>query len=166
MMVSELEIIEVADAVWRSMLGIEVYSLAPDTPLEHGPFITATVLISGAFEGGVTLELSASVARNLAAMMFGMEDDEVTAAETSDAVGELANMVGGNLKALVPQPARLSLPSVAEGDDYRVSLPGTEIANRVAVGFDGEVLHVVLHRRSVQTNSETNPNNESRRSVA
>jgi chemotaxis protein CheX len=163
MMVSELEIVEVADAVWRSMLGIEVYGLDPDTPLEQGPFITATVLISGAFEGGVTLELSSSVGRSLAALMFGMEQDEVTAAETSDAIGELANMVGGNLKALVPQPARLSLPSVAEGDNYRVSLPGTEISHRVAVGFEGEVLHVVVHHRSTL---DRNQNNESRRSVA
>ena len=32
-----------------------------------------------------------------------------------DAVGELANMVGGNIKALMPGSCQLSLPTVAEG---------------------------------------------------
>lgn len=163
MTVSEFEIIDVANAVWQSMLGMEVYGLDPETPLAEGPFITATVLITGAFEGGVTLQLPSSVGRTLAALMFGMEDEEVSNDETTDAVGELANMVGGNLKALVPQPAKLSLPSVAEGDHYRVSFPGTHVTHQVAVGFEGNVLRIVLHSR---TEADSVRNNETHRSVA
>jgi hypothetical protein len=32
--------------------------------------------------------------------------------------GELTNITGGNLKALLPEPCYLSLPAVADGSDY------------------------------------------------
>jgi hypothetical protein len=31
-----------------------------------------------------------------------------------DVAGEVANMIGGNLKALLPEPCRLSLPKVTK----------------------------------------------------
>ncbi|MCU0705946.1 MAG: chemotaxis protein CheX, partial [Fimbriiglobus sp.] len=46
---------------------------------------------------------------------FDTPSAEVTPAELADALGELANMVGGNLKALLPDGCRLSLPSVEPG---------------------------------------------------
>lgn len=163
MTVTESEIIEVANAVWDAMLGMEIYEMDPETKLADGPFITATVLITGAFEGGVTLVLPSAVGSQLAALMFGMEADEVSPEEMTDAVGELANMVGGNLKALVPAPAKLSLPSVAVGDHYTVSFPGTQVTSHVAVGFEGNVLHISLHSR---TEAQSVRNNETHRSVA
>ena len=36
--------------------------------------------------------------------------------DVADAWGELVNMIAGNLKALVPPPSQVSLPSVVEGD--------------------------------------------------
>ena len=161
--VSEYEIIDVASAVWQSMLSMDVYGLEPGAGLDGGSFITATVLITGAFEGGVTLQLPSPAGRTLAAVMFGKEEEDVSPDEVADAVGELANMVGGNLKALVPQPAKLSLPSVTEGDSYTMSFPGTEVTNQVAVGFEGHVLRIVLHARA---EAGPNRNNETHRSVA
>ncbi len=39
--------------------------------------------------------------------------EEVSDADYVDAVGEIANVVGGNVKALVPDPGPLTLPQVA-----------------------------------------------------
>jgi hypothetical protein len=39
-----------------------------------------------------------------------------------DAAGELANMVGGSVKALCAHASRLSLPTVAIGRDFEFSL--------------------------------------------
>ncbi|QCC78154.1 chemotaxis protein CheX [Nocardioides daphniae] len=49
--------------------------------------------------------------------MLGMDPDadEPSEADVVDAVGELVNMVGGNVKSLVPGPSQLSLPLVATG---------------------------------------------------
>lgn len=148
MTVSETEIVEVVDAVWRSMLGLEVERIDNDVEPAPGPVMTASVLITGAFEGGVTLQLPSSAGGSLAALMFGIDETDVTGEEIVDAVGELANMIGGNIKALVAQPARLSLPTVAEGESYTMSFPGTVVTHRVAVGYDSHVLRVVLHARA------------------
>ncbi len=46
--------------------------------------------------------------------LLGMPDEEeVSDADYVDAVGEIANVVGGNVKALVPDPGPLTLPKVA-----------------------------------------------------
>ncbi|MFN0026263.1 MAG: chemotaxis protein CheX [Acidimicrobiales bacterium] len=148
MMVTESEIVDVANAVWQTMLNMEVYAVEPDTSLGEGPYITATVFITDAVEGGVTMHMNVSAARELAALMFSFEQDDVTEDEITDAIGELVNMLGGNLKSLMAQPARLSLPSVTGGDSYRVSFPGAIVVNQLAVGFEGHVARVVLHERS------------------
>jgi chemotaxis protein CheX len=148
MTVTENEIIEVANVVWESMLGLELEPAVAEQGLPVGSFMTGCVLINGAFEGGVTLQVPSDVARDIAALMFGMERDEVSDDETTDAVGELANMVGGNLKALVVQPSKLSLPSVTEGTDYRVSIPGTVATTRCAFQCEGMPVLVALHTRS------------------
>jgi chemotaxis protein CheX len=48
-------------------------------------------------------------------------DDEVC-----DAFGELTNMVAGNIKALLPAPSSISLPTVAFGSHYDLIVVGTE----------------------------------------
>jgi hypothetical protein len=57
-------------------------------------------------------------------------------------------MVAGNLKALVVQPSKLSLPSVTEGTNYRVSIPGTIATTRCAFQCEGVPVLVALHTRS------------------
>jgi len=37
-----------------------------------------------------------------------------------DVLGELANMIGGNLKCVVTRGITLSMPSVVDGGDYRM----------------------------------------------
>ena len=39
----------------------------------------------------------------------------MSAADVTDAVGELVNIIGGSVKSLMPQPTVLSLPSVRTG---------------------------------------------------
>ena len=108
-MISEPDIHGIATSVWADMLGL---------PLEAGEAgaaperICAWVGISGAWSGTVTVELAAPLARRVAAALFGMSPEEVTDTEVTDAVGEVVNILGGNLKALLPGPSALSLPSV------------------------------------------------------
>jgi chemotaxis protein CheX len=44
--------------------------------------------------------------------MFAMSEDELSEEEIRDAVGEIVNMVGGNLKGIVEGESSLSLPCV------------------------------------------------------
>jgi chemotaxis protein CheX len=114
-MVSDAEVREITLSVWETMLGL---SLDDGPPAEAAAYVTGCVRISGGWQGTVTIEMSARLARTAAAALFSMAETNVTEAEVRDAVGELANVIGGNLKALMPGACQLSLPTVVAGRDH------------------------------------------------
>jgi chemotaxis protein CheX len=136
----EEEIRQVTETVWESVLGV---SLAPRAGVPPAParMISGCVQFSGAWEGAVTIECSMEFARQAAATMFGVDSGRATPADTQDAIGELANMTGGNVKALLPEPCRLSLPTVTDG---AAALPGGRTVTTVAFDCQGTPLVVRL----------------------
>lgn len=91
-------------------------------PLVSG--LAAMVGITGAATGVVVLGFPTGTAVRLAGRMLGSEGNS-TDDEVSDAMAELANMVGGSAKAklaIEPTPD-LSLPTVVSGENYRVCYP-------------------------------------------
>lgn len=104
------------EEVWSTFLG----HTAPFTTAEGRPFTpawSASVTVKGEWNGMVTMELTGAGAHQLTCGMLAMDPgaDEPSEADVVDAVGELVNMVGGNVKSLVPGPSQLSLPLVATG---------------------------------------------------
>ena len=92
---------------------------------------TGSVTVSGAWEGSVLLELSPGMDRLLAAMMFQLEPEMLGDDEVGDAVGELANMIGGSVKSLLPEPSRLSLPTVVMGRNLSLRVPGSVLVDEL-----------------------------------
>ena len=68
--------------------------------------------------------------------------------EVRDALGELTNMLAGNLKALLPEPSAISLPAVALGSDYEFGVMGTKVVASVPFRCKGHPLVVLLVQRS------------------
>lgn len=100
---------ELTQLVWTTMLGLEAHDGAP---VEETPAITTEVEISGAWQGTVAMSFPPSLARRLAtALDEGAEPPSES--EVTDALCEIVNMVGGNLKAMLPGPSELSPPRVA-----------------------------------------------------
>ncbi len=116
-------------------------------PAATGRTVSGCVQFSGAWEGAVTIECSAEFARQAAATMFGIAPDQTSVADTKDAMGELVNMTGGNVKALLPEPCRLSLPTVTEGGDYSTHVHGGELMTTVIFDCQGSPLVVRLHKK-------------------
>ena len=138
----------IVDQVWSSFLG-EAEPLLPAPVVLGQPFPadrawSAAVSVSGGWDATVTVELSATVALSLTATMLGLSGPEETEdGDVADAVGELVNMVGGNVKSLMPGPSVLSLPAVAAG---RAAHPtgATEVA-RFDGTWAGEPVRVSVH---------------------
>jgi chemotaxis protein CheX len=87
-----------------------------ESPDDEGPDAAALVAIHDDETGdelGVHVRVAAVLARILATRMFGC--DEPTSEDLLDAVGELGNIAGGNVKALLFGAGRLSLPSAVLG---------------------------------------------------
>ena len=84
----------------------------------------------------------------ITAVFFGTEPHHADPAEINDAIGEVANMIGGNVKALMPAPSQLSLPTVTTGIDYVVTFPGTQRRRCEAFLIEGNPLVVSILRKA------------------
>lgn len=93
---------------------------APPHPwsAEPGPSATpcwsGAVSVTGLWQALIAVDLAELSAHALARGMLGLDEgEEPNRADLNDAVGELANIVGGNVKSLMPGHHDLSLPLVA-----------------------------------------------------
>ncbi len=136
------QIAEIAGDVWTSFLSMD---LAPDgsEPLT-GPTLTGCVHISGDWDGSVFVQCAADHARLAAEAMFAADPGTLSPDEVSDALGELTNMVGGNIKSLLPAPSKLSVPSVAGGDSYTLRIPGATRVEAVTLRSPGGPVHISI----------------------
>ncbi|MDA8295506.1 MAG: chemotaxis protein CheX [Actinomycetota bacterium] len=155
MLLSELigpeTIEEIAHQLWASLVPTEGVLVPSACALAHlhraSGRITAAVSISGSCDGTVELACSEPLGRAIAAFMFGLPEADLDEAAVTDAVGELANIVGGNVKSLLPPPTSLSIPIVTTGptasDEGRTA--------SCAVGFDflGEPALVLVRDASL-----------------
>ena len=150
----EAELISITESVWSSLLDLPLDLRVPGQSGPNGGHAdgrsyTGIIHVTGSWEGAVTVHCSEVLARIVTAAMFGTEPHETSSEEVADALGELANMVGGNVKALLPEGCRISLPTVADGIRYRLSVPGTVPLTAVTWTCQGEPLMVrILERAS------------------
>ena len=104
--------------------------------------IDAQVELSGAFRGTLRGTFSEALARTLAAVMLAHPRERSSPDDLCDVTGELVNIAAGNLKALLPVPCRLSLPSV----QVHATTSADHVAPLAAASFElfGEPLSLAL----------------------
>jgi chemotaxis protein CheX len=103
----------IAEQVWSSYLDVDGVSPLVPLPAEKPLYdVSASVSLTGAWRGHVVLRCSSVAARNAAAALLGVDYEDATVDDVTDALGELANILGGNVKSLLPEPCALSLPHV------------------------------------------------------
>jgi CheY-specific phosphatase CheX len=142
------DIKDIARTIWSTLFELPLED-ADAAPLGPESIVTSCVQIDGAWQGAVVLQCPLTLARTLTAAMF-QADAAPELDEVHDALGELANMLGGNVKALLPGPSRISLPAVAVGSDYHMSVVGTNAVTSLAFTCDGHPLRVTLLQQSGQ----------------
>ena len=59
-------------------------------------------------------------------------------------MGELANMVGGNLKSMLPRGVALSMPSVLEGHNHAYRICGNHQVERYSFRGEAGVIWITL----------------------
>ena len=145
-MVSPAEIVEVTENVVHTVLGCDVTPVdAPQDPTVGDP-VAGCIQIAGEWTGAVIVYTSGRLAHEAASKMLAIPAEKVEGEDIQDALAELTNMVGGNIKSLVPGPSLLGLPSVTTGQDLNIRVYGTRVENHVYMQCNGETLNVVLCR--------------------
>ena len=128
----------IAQEAWIALVGEEevLVPLPGDLPADA---ISSWVDVVGPWTGSVVLTTGRQTAADLTRALLGdtapaeLEDEDVV-----DAFGEIANVVGGNVKAALPGPSSLGLPEVGEAPAVRN--PGDLC--RVDVLWRGEPLSI------------------------
>lgn len=99
--------------VWAALLNIELGLLTAQEYTAEQKVFESSVNIHGRWSGTVLLRCSEFLARHWAASMLGIETADVEHEDIADALGELANILAGNLKRILPGGQRLGLPQTS-----------------------------------------------------
>jgi len=144
MKANEDQICSMVRSVWSTQLGLEIQKAdGPATP-SASPTMTAVIHISGDFRGGIRLECSRTLIRRAASIMFNLGEDQLCDDDERDVVGELTNVIAGNIKALIPGSNSISLPTIVDGSDYKVSSLDVKSSEDYRFTLDGENMTVTL----------------------
>jgi chemotaxis protein CheX len=111
-LIDEETVQSIVQEAWLALVGEEEYLL----PLPGGDpddAISSWVEIVGPWTGSVVITTARMTAEELARCLLKQHAPPVIEAEDiEDALGELANVVGGNVKAVLPGPSVLGLPEI------------------------------------------------------
>jgi chemotaxis protein CheX len=148
MQISPTEIGQYVESIWGSMLGLGVRPGDTSLPGQKSDYLTGCVQLTGAWEGAVALDCPAVLARQAAGILFGAEPAATTVEQVHDVVGELTNMIGGNLKSLMPGPLYLCLPAVADGSDYALRVLASRLVMQAGFECEGHSFRVTITERT------------------
>ena len=129
------KIIEATKEIFIGMVMMDI-SVAGEPLTTLGPLknsITGMVGLAGVHKGVLAVHFPKQVALDVTGSFLGVEVDEINA-DVQDAIGEIANMLGGNLKTILSD----------RGKDIQLSLPSTIYGEQYAFTSQAEVDQVIL----------------------
>jgi chemotaxis protein CheX len=129
------ELEQTVAAIFETMMGLVVNPVSQPW-CEEPNRVAATVHFTGSCSGVIMLEVSTAQACFFAGRFLSMDTPEVVDNDVRDVLGELANMIGGNLKSAAVPDATLSIPEVVDGRDFSMRFCGVHAV--VRQGFDSE----------------------------
>ncbi len=131
------KIIESAKEIFSTMVMMEI-SVSGTLGRENvllDESISGVIGLAGTHKGVLAIHIPYKVAMAITSSFLGMDVDEINE-DVKDAVGELANMLGGNVKSILSESGRdisLSLPSTITGQHY--DFQPTKEAERIIIPF-------------------------------
>ena len=143
MLVTDSAFFTIIQDTWAATLGFQVERRVSEEFSATGAF-TVSVRITGAWDGKVRLLCPDPLARLIAGAIFQLDADKVGHDEIVDALSEITHIVGGNLKALLPQPVTLSLPALENPSSWTETTPELQVASQLTLVADGHTFVATL----------------------
>lgn len=116
------KIVDSTVEIFTSMIMMEVESIDKEvgerSHLQHS--ISGVIGLAGAFKGVLAIHLPKELAMQITGNFLGMDVEEINE-DVEDAIGEIANMLGGDVKGFLTTSGSdidLSLPSTISGEEY------------------------------------------------
>jgi chemotaxis protein CheX len=117
---------EITREVFQSMLSLEVASGEALNQFSntYSNTVSGMVGMTGLFKGALAIHASHEVAKKITSQLLFMEVEEVNE-DVLDAMGEMANMLAGNMKTALSNNGKdieLSVPSAVAGAQYSLDI--------------------------------------------
>jgi chemotaxis protein CheX len=142
--VEHAQIFMIAQEVFAAMVDGDprlLQAWAGDLPEFDEP-MSAWVDLHGDWVGRAVLTTDKSTADDLARALLDLgADEEVTEPDLVDAFGEVANVIGGNVKSLLPAQGSLGLPTVAAAAPL---LGGATVIQELRLAWRGRPLVIAV----------------------
>lgn len=145
-MVVDLQTMEqIVANVFDAMLGMPTSPMNNRPDCADEPRQVAAIRITGSISELIVVEAPLATAQAVGETMFAAEPGSLTDEEVSDAVGEVVNMIGGNVKGLHEGDSALSLPCVSTEDG-----PGDRFTPRESLWVDVNGLPLLVHWQALE----------------
>ncbi len=130
--------------VFETMLSMQLGEREDVTELPVGTNqVVGSVSMAGTVSGTVNIYVGDMFAKVITADMLGMELDEVDSdEEIHDVIGELSNMIGGDLKSRLCDAGfdcSLSIPSITSGKDFQIESKGWAVNEQVFFEYQDHI---------------------------
>ncbi|MDR0475853.1 MAG: chemotaxis protein CheX [Treponema sp.] len=122
--------VEVTRATFKDFVGIEVsprhpHYMEPEKVFEWD--VSSVIGLSGAVRGAVIISMKTDLAIKLADILVGPPHTEIDA-DVVDAIGEVVNIIAGNIKPKVPNGDKIviSIPTTIRGKELSIAWPSKQ----------------------------------------
>ena len=113
--------------------------------------IVGSVSFAGDVMGSLNIHVTDDFARLMTAAMLDMQVSEIEGEEeVHDVIGELCNMIGGDLKSRLCDfgfPCKLSIPSIACGSNFTVRSKGWASKERLSFRHESHTALVEVYMK-------------------
>ena len=142
--------VEVTVNTFKEFVGIDVsprhpHFLDPEKTFEWD--ISAVIGLSGVVKGAVIVSMKTELAIKLTDILAGEGHNSIDA-DVVDAIGEINNIIAGNIKPKVPNGDRIviSIPTIIKGKEHSIAWPSkqTRILCIPHKAFDNDIFHLMV----------------------
>jgi len=142
--------VEVTVNTFKEFVGIDIsprhpHFLDPEQTFEWD--ISAVIGLSGVVKGAVIVSMKTELAIKLTDLLAGEGHNEIDA-DVVDAIGEINNIIAGNIKPRVPNGDRIviSIPTIIKGKEHSIAWPSkqTRILCIPHKAFDNDIFHLMV----------------------
>jgi len=142
--------VEVTINTFKEFVGADVLPRHPhflDPEKEFEWDVSAVIGLSGIVKGAIIISMKKELAIKLTDMLAGEGHKEIDA-DVVDAIGEINNIIAGNIKPKIPNGEKIviSIPTIIKGKEHSIAWPSKQtrilcIPHKV---FDNDIFHLMV----------------------
>jgi chemotaxis protein CheX len=122
-------------SIFTTMMRLEVSPSEAPCP-GSASMLTAAVYLTGEWTGAACIHVEPEQACGFTGRFLEMPPPDAVGDDVRDVIGELANMIAGNLKCTLAPGVRVSLPSVSDGPGHSLRVCGSHVICRASFHTD------------------------------